>query len=38
MKPDGLPWAQVISASHIPFDLTPTRLKPIFDYLKESTK
>ena len=38
MKYDGLPRAQVISVRHTPHDLTLTGLKPIFDYLKESTK
>jgi acetoacetate decarboxylase len=38
VKYDGLPRAQVIAASHIPTDLPLTRLEPVFDYLKESTK
>jgi len=38
VKYDGLPRAQVIAAGHVPTDLTLTRLKPVFDYLKESTK
>ena len=38
MNYDGLPRAQVTSASHIPTVLTLTRLNPVFNYLKESTK
>jgi acetoacetate decarboxylase len=29
---------EVISASHILIDLTLAPVKPVFDYLKESTK
>jgi acetoacetate decarboxylase len=38
MKYEGLPRVQVISASNILTDFTLTPVKPVFDYLKESTK